>query len=96
MPEVSEDVENGSNAMSSTEMTIVDLRITARMDGFLKEQIEEFKPDVIVTDSVCFWGKLTARKYQIPMVVSTTTFAFNRYSSKYMNRIKRRECRRYS
>lgn len=84
LPEVSEDVENGSNAMSSTEMTIVDLRITARMDGFLKEQIEEFKPDVIVTDSVCFWGKLTARKYQIPMVVSTTTFAFNRYSSKYM------------
>ena len=54
LPEVSEDVENGSNAMSSTEMTIVDLRITARMDGFLKEQIEEFKPDVIVTDSVCF------------------------------------------
>ena len=62
---MSEDVENGSNAMSSIEMTIVDLRITARMDGFLKEQIEEFKPDVIVTDSVCFWGKLTARKYQI-------------------------------
>ena len=84
LPEVSEDIENGSNTMSTTEMTIVDLKITAKMDGFLKEQVEEFKPDVIVSDSVCFWGKLTARKYKIPMVVSTTTFAFNRYSSKYM------------
>lgn len=84
LPEASDDVVNGTKAMSTTEMTIADLRITARMDGFLKEQVEEFKPDVIVSDSVCFWGKLTARKYQIPMVVSTTTFAFNRYSAKYM------------
>lgn len=84
LPEVSEDIESGSNTMSTTEMTIVDLKITARMDGFLQEQVEEFKPDVIVSDSVCFWGKLTARKYKIPMVVSTTSFAFNRFSSKYM------------
>lgn len=74
LPEVSDDIVSGASTMSTTEMTIVDLRITARMDGFLKEQVEEFKPDVIVTDSVCFWGKLTARKYKIPMVVSTTTF----------------------
>ena len=84
LPEVSEDIVSGSAAMSATEMTIVDLQTTARMDGFLKEQVEEFKPDVIVSDSVCFWGKLTARKYKIPMVVSTTTFAFNKHSSKYM------------
>ena len=84
LPEVSEEVESGSTAMSTTDMTIVDLQTTAKMDGFLKEQVEEFKPDVIVSDSVCFWGKLTARKYKIPMVVSTTTFAFNKYSSSYM------------
>ena len=84
LPEVSEDIVSGSTTMSSTEMTIVDLRTTARMDGFLKEQVEEFQPDVIVSDSVCFWGKLTARKYKIPMVVSTTTFAFNKHSSNYM------------
>ena len=84
LPEVSEDIVSGSSTMSTTEMTIVDLKTTARMDGFLKEQVEEFKPDVIVSDSVCFWGKLTARKYKIPMVVSTTTFAFNKYSSNYM------------
>ena len=84
LPEVSENIASGSATMSTTEMTIVDLQTTARMDGFLKEQVEEFKPDVIVSDSVCFWGKLTARKYKIPMVVSTTTFAFNKHSSKYM------------
>ena len=84
LPEVSEDIVSGSSTMSTTEMTIVDLRTTAKMDGFLKEQVEEFKPNVIVSDSVCFWGKLTARKYKIPMVVSTTTFAFNKHSSNYM------------
>lgn len=84
MPEVSSDVESGKKTMSTTDMTIVDLQATAKMDGFLKNEVSEFKPDVIVTDSVCFWGKLTARKYKIPMVVSTTTFAFNKYSSSYM------------
>lgn len=84
LPEVSEGVLSGEKTMSSTDMTIVDLQATAQMDGFLKEQVEEFKPDVIVSDSVCFWGKLIARKYKIPMVVSTTTFAFNKYSSSYM------------
>lgn len=84
LPELSKEQEEAMKNVSTTEMTIVDLQITGRMDSFLKEQVEEFKPDVIYTDSVCFWGKLTARKYKIPMVVSTTTFAFNKYSSQYM------------
>lgn len=70
--------------MSTIDMTIVDLQTTAKMDHFLHNEVEEFKPDVIVSDSVCFWGKLTARKYKIPMVVSTTTFAFNKQSASYM------------
>lgn len=84
LPKVDKDVVSGSKTMTTTEMTIVDLQTTAKMDAFLKEEVETFKPDVIVSDSVCFWGKLTARKYKIPMVVSTTTFAFNQYSSGYM------------
>lgn len=84
LPEVDQQVVSGSKTMTSTEMTIVDLQTTAKMDAFLKEEVGTFKPDVIVSDSVCFWGKLTARKYKIPMVVSTTTFAFNKYSSGYM------------
>ena len=84
LPEISQEVENGTKVMTTTEMTAVDLQMTAAMDGFLSEQVEEFKPNVIVADSVCFWGKLLARKFEIPMVVSNTTFAFNKYSSGYM------------
>lgn len=84
LPEVSEEISGGKKTMSTTEMTIADLQATARMDSFLSRQVEEFRPDVIVSDSVCFWGRLTARKYRIPLVVSTTTFAFNKYSSSYM------------
>lgn len=84
LPELSKEEETAIKNVSTTEMTIVDLRTTAKMDAFLAKQVEEFKPDVIVSDSVCFWGKLTARKYGIPLVVSTTTFAFNKSSASYM------------
>lgn len=83
LPEVSKEEELRGNH-SITEMTILDLKTTAAMDAFLQEQIQQFQPDVIVSDSVCFWGKLTARKYNIPLVISTTTFAFNNASSRYM------------
>lgn len=84
LPELTEAEERGIKRVSTTEMTVVDLRTTANMDAFLAQQVKTFRPDVIFTDSVCFWGKLTARKYRIPMVVSTTTFAFNQASSQYM------------
>ena len=84
LPELTAEEAQGLKRVSTTEMTVMDLRITARMDGFLAEQVASFRPDVIFTDSVCFWGKLTARKYKIPMVVSTSTFAFNQASSRYM------------
>ncbi len=70
--------------VSATEMTIQDIRITLAMDEFLRAEFERFRPDVVFTDSVCFWGKLNAWKYGVPMVVSTSTFAFNRMSSQYM------------
>ncbi|MDO4803691.1 MAG: hypothetical protein Q4A32_02590 [Lachnospiraceae bacterium] len=43
------------------------------------------KPDLIVADSMAYWGKLAAMKHGIPYVCSTTRFAFNRYSAKYMD-----------
>ena len=84
LAEIEKEVESGEKTMSTTDMTIVDLQTTVKMDHFLQKEVEEFRPDVIVSDSVCFWGKLTARKYKIPMVVSTTTFAFNKQSASYM------------
>ena len=57
---------------------------TLALDDMTTEKIGEIRPDVIVSDSVAFWGKLVAMKHGIPYISSTTTFAFNRYSAKYM------------
>lgn len=84
LPELTEREKNSLNSISTTEMTIQDIRITLGMDSFLDEEFNAFKPDVVYTDSVCFWGKLSAWKHNVPMVVSTSTFAFNQLSSSYM------------
>lgn len=84
LPELTEREEAGLKNVSTTEMTIQDIRITMGMDQFLNGEFISFKPDVVYTDSVCFWGKLNAWKYHVPMVVSTSTFAFNQLSSQYM------------
>ena len=57
---------------------------TLAMDDALLEQIKQWKPDCIVADSMALWGKLIAKKLNIPFVSSTTTFAFNKDSAKVM------------
>ncbi len=84
LPDLTEREESGLKNVSTTEMTIQDIRITLRMDAFLDTEFKTFQPDVVYTDSVCFWGKLNAWKHHVPMVVSTSTFAFNQVSSGYM------------
>lgn len=84
LPALSKREEAGLKSVSTTEMTVQDIRITLAMDGFLDGEFESFRPDVVFTDSVCFWGKLSALKHGVPAVVSTSTFAFNRFSSRYM------------
>ena len=84
LPSLTEQQEAGLKNVSTTEMTITDIRITLGMDSFLEEEFQSFHPDVVYTDSVCFWGKLNAWKHHVPMVVSTSTFAFNQMSSQYM------------
>ena len=74
----------GLKTVSTTEMTVQDIRITLAMDDFLSREFADFQPDVVYTDSVCFWGKLNALKHRVPMVVSVSTFAFNQMSSRYM------------
>ena len=57
---------------------------TLAMQDMALKALEAFRPDVVVADSVAFWGKLFARKLGIPCVCSCTTFAFNKESSKIM------------
>ena len=84
LPSLTEREKQGLNTVSSTELAVQDIRITLAMDGFLDGEFKSFRPDVVYTDSVCFWGKLNAWKHNVPVVVSTSTFAFNQVSSQYM------------
>lgn len=84
LPPLDGKAERRIRKVSTTEMSVQSFGTTARMDAALSRDVTEFQPDLIVSDSVCFWGKLTAEKYHLPMVCSTTTFAFNEHSSKYM------------
>ncbi|MBQ6623854.1 MAG: glucosyltransferase [Mogibacterium sp.] len=71
----------GKDKVFATELLVSS---TLALDDMTSHAIEEIKPDIVVSDSVAFWGKLVAMKHNLPYVSSTTTFAFNRYSAKYM------------
>ena len=57
---------------------------TLALDRMVCRELQEFRPDCIVADSMAIWGKAAAMKLGIPFVSSTTTFAFNRHSAKVM------------
>lgn len=57
---------------------------TLRLDARIAEDIRGHQPALIVGDSICFWGRLLAKKHGIPFVCSTTSFAFNQHSAKRM------------
>ena len=80
-----EDKEN-ADRVGKDQAFAVELLVssTLALDGMVTEKINELQPDVIVADSVAYWGKLAAIKHGIPFVSSTTTFAFNKYSSRYI------------
>ncbi len=80
-----EDKEN-ADRVGKDQAFAVELLVssTLALDEMVTKKIAELQPEVIVADSVAYWGKLAALKHGLPFVSSTTTFAFNRFSSKYM------------
>ena len=83
MPPAPENIDQvaGKDFASLIEM-VSDTAIA--LDARIAQDIRAYQPALIVGDSVCFWGKLFARKYDIPFVCSTTTLAFNRHTAKRM------------
>ncbi len=59
---------------------------TVALDEKVCKDLREIQPDCVVSDSLCFWGKLFAEKLEIPYVCSTTTFAFNQDTAKLMKK----------
>ena len=85
LPPIDEKAERRLRRVSTTEMSVQSFRTVANLDPVVSADVASWRPDVVVTDSACFWGKLTAAKHGLPWVCSTTTFAFNEHSSKYMS-----------
>ena len=85
LPALDAKSERKLREVSTTEMSVQSFRMVANLDPVVSEDVASWRPDVVVTDSACFWGKLTAAKHGLPWVCSTTTFAFNQQSSKYMS-----------
>ena len=84
LPSLDQKGEQRLRRVSTTEMSVLSFETVAHMDEMLARDIQTCRPDLIVSDSACFWGKLTAEKHRLPMVCSTTTFAFNQASAQYM------------
>ena len=85
LPALDAKAERNLRKVSTTEMSVQSFRTVAALDPVISQDVASWHPDALVTDSVCFWGKLAAIKFDLPWVCSTTTFAFNQYSSKYMS-----------
>lgn len=67
----------GKDMAFATELLV---KSTLALDDLVSEKVRQITPDLIISDSVAYWGKLTAMKHRIPYVLSTTTFAFNKES----------------
>lgn len=71
----------GSDLVLSTRVLV---ETTLSLDDLVCREMEALQPDCIVADSMAVWGKAVAKKLGLPLVVSTTTFAFNQHSAKIM------------
>lgn len=69
---------------------------TLAMDGPIGRDLREFALHCVVSDSLCFWGKLWSAKLGLPYVCSTTTFAFNRETAGMMKQTPGLRLRRAS
>lgn len=57
---------------------------TLAMDDAMDDEFRTHRPDCVVSDSLCYWGKLFAKKHGVPFVCSTTSFAFNQHTAGLM------------
>ncbi|WP_455614981.1 macrolide family glycosyltransferase [Eisenbergiella sp.] len=83
MPPAPADLDKkvGRDLSSLVDMTV---DVTLAMEDKVLGELRAWKPDCIVSDSICIWGKLFAKKLNIPFVCSTTTFAFNQQTARLM------------
>lgn len=54
------------------------LEATSPIVNYIVSSIATNRPDYLIYDSLCIWGKYIAHILDLPSICSTTTFAFNR------------------
>ncbi|MCM3791514.1 glucosyltransferase [Domibacillus indicus] len=86
LPSISEEELNRKAGKDFAALIEMVVDTTIALDEKVCTELREFQPDCIVSDSLCFWGKLFAKKLGIPYVCSTTSFAFNQHTAKLMKR----------
>jgi MGT family glycosyltransferase len=86
LPKISQQELNSKVGKDFAALIEMIVDTTIALDKKVCTELREFHPDCIVSDSLCFWGELFAKKLGIPYICSTTTFAFNQYTAKLMKR----------
>ncbi len=79
--EAKEEKKIGKDFGSLIAMTVY---TTLAMEAAVQKELADFAPDVVVSDSLCIWGKLLAGKLKLPYICSTTSFAFNERTARMM------------
>ncbi len=65
---------NAAKATDVVDMSLTMLDLLERCVYGLRQDLEKDKPDYIIYDSCCPWGKYIARAMKIPAICSVTTF----------------------
>jgi MGT family glycosyltransferase len=86
LPPVSQQVLNRKVGKDFAALIEMIVETTIALDEKVCTELREFRPDCIVSDSLCFLGKIFAKKLGIPYICSTTTFAFHQHTAKLMKR----------
>jgi MGT family glycosyltransferase len=84
LPELSEDEINRKAGKDFAALIEMVADTTIALEDKVIRELKQFQPDCIVSDSLCFWGKLFSKKLNIPYICSTTSFAFNQHTAKLM------------
>ena len=65
LPPVDTKAERKLRKVSTTEMSVQSFRTVAALDPVISQDVSSWHPDVLVTDSACFWGTLPALHFNL-------------------------------
>jgi MGT family glycosyltransferase len=55
---------------------------TVNMENMIKEEMAAYEPDLILSETMCFWGKLFAHRFHVPYICIVPGLANNIYTEK--------------